>query len=41
MGNVVDYVVVESLDRRAQQLTQAELDRLKELSSAMTGDGEQ
>jgi len=41
MGNVVDYASVESLDKRTQQLTQAELDRLEELSFAMTGDGEQ
>ncbi|MFD1544196.1 hypothetical protein [Nonomuraea guangzhouensis] len=41
MGNVVDYVPVESLDRSTQQLTPAELDRLEELSSAMPGDGEQ
>ncbi|MEU7857020.1 hypothetical protein [Nonomuraea sp. NPDC049141] len=41
MGNVVDYVPVESLDRPNQHLTQAELDRLEELSSAMSGDGEQ
>lgn len=33
MGNVVDFVKVESLDRRAQQLTQAELDLLDELPS--------
>lgn len=34
MGNVVDYVSVTSLDRRSQQLTQAELDRLEELAAA-------
>ncbi|WP_283137785.1 hypothetical protein [Rhizohabitans arisaemae] len=39
MGNVVDYVKAESLDRGAQQLTQAELERLEELLSPMTGDG--
>ncbi|WP_276615362.1 hypothetical protein [Nonomuraea basaltis] len=41
MGNVVDYVMPASLDRRTQHLTQAELDRLEELLSAMSGDGEQ
>ncbi|MEV0388890.1 hypothetical protein [Nonomuraea sp. NPDC050643] len=40
MGNTVDYVSVESLDRRTQHLTQVELDQLEELSSATTGDGE-
>ncbi|MDX3104145.1 hypothetical protein [Nonomuraea angiospora] len=39
MGNVVDYIVTESLDRETQHLTQAELDRLGELLSATTGDG--
>ncbi|SEG99238.1 hypothetical protein SAMN05444920_112310 [Nonomuraea solani] len=39
MGNVVDYVCAESLDRRSQQLTQAELDRLGELMTA--GDDEE
>ncbi|GAA3592281.1 hypothetical protein GCM10022419_088940 [Nonomuraea rosea] len=32
MGNLVDYVTAESLDKAAQCLTQAELDRLAELS---------
>ncbi|MFG1704134.1 hypothetical protein ACFLIM_13170 [Nonomuraea sp. M3C6] len=41
MGNVVDFRSVESLDRRTQHLTQAELDRLEGLLSAMTDDGEQ
>jgi hypothetical protein len=41
MGNVVDYISAESLNRRTQYLTQAELDRLKELLSAMTDDGAQ
>ncbi|MEU4226378.1 hypothetical protein AB0F17_18945 [Nonomuraea sp. NPDC026600] len=41
MGKVVDYVPVESLDKSTQHLTQAELDRLEELPSAMSGDGEQ
>ncbi|SDK79106.1 hypothetical protein [Nonomuraea jiangxiensis] len=40
MGNVVDYVKVESLDTREQRLTGAELDRLEELLSTMTGDSE-
>ncbi|WP_268961458.1 hypothetical protein [Nonomuraea cypriaca] len=40
MGNVVDYVRVESLDRGTQHLTRAELDRLEELLSSTTGDGE-
>lgn len=39
MGNVVDYIVTDSLDRATQHLTQAELDRLGELLSATTGDG--
>ncbi|GII96782.1 hypothetical protein [Sinosporangium siamense] len=39
MGNFVDYISVESLDRRAQHLTQAEHERLAELLSTMTGDG--
>ncbi|WP_281200057.1 hypothetical protein [Nonomuraea candida] len=38
MGNVVDYVVVESLDRPNQRLTQTELDRLAELSPAPPDD---
>ncbi|MEV4176778.1 hypothetical protein [Nonomuraea sp. NPDC049709] len=41
MGRNVDFVSVESLDRRAQQLTRAELERLEELSPTMTGDDEQ
>ncbi|GAA5037599.1 hypothetical protein GCM10023259_001280 [Thermocatellispora tengchongensis] len=40
MGNVVDYIPVESLDRWNQHLTQAELDRLEELLSAMADDEE-
>ncbi|MEO3876479.1 hypothetical protein ABGB18_47595 [Nonomuraea sp. B12E4] len=40
MGNVVDYLKVESLDSREQRLTRAELNRLKELLSAMPGDSE-
>lgn len=40
MGNVVDYVSAESLDRMTQHLTEAELARLRELLSAMTEDGE-
>ncbi|MFI6740646.1 hypothetical protein ACIBI9_47655 [Nonomuraea sp. NPDC050451] len=39
MGNVVDYIATETLDRETQHLTQAELDRLSELLSATTGDG--
>jgi hypothetical protein len=38
MGNVVDYVSVASLDRRSQQLTQAELDCLEELTAAEDGE---
>lgn len=33
MGSVLDYVSVASLDRRSQQLTEAELDRLEELTA--------
>ncbi|MEV1178233.1 hypothetical protein [Nonomuraea sp. NPDC049784] len=40
MGNVVDFKSAESLDRRAQHLTEAELDRLRELLTATAGDGE-
>ncbi|WP_281200162.1 hypothetical protein [Nonomuraea candida] len=41
MGNVVDYVTVESLDRRTQQLTPAELDRLAEMRPATPDDDDQ
>ncbi|MDF5757266.1 hypothetical protein P3X83_32110 [Spongiactinospora sp. TRM90649] len=40
MGNVVDYIRVESLDRQAQHLTQAELDLLADLLAARPADGE-
>ncbi|MFI7633255.1 hypothetical protein [Nonomuraea sp. NPDC049400] len=40
MGNRVDFRTPGSLDRRAQQLTRAELDRLEELLTAMTDDDE-
>lgn len=42
MGNVVDYVTLppETLDRKTQRLTRAELDRLQDLLSATVEDGE-
>ncbi|WP_327588199.1 hypothetical protein OHA25_15140 [Nonomuraea sp. NBC_00507] len=42
MGNIVDYITPppELLERRAQHLTPAELDRLHELLSALIEDGE-
>ncbi|MFI7700536.1 hypothetical protein [Nonomuraea sp. NPDC049480] len=40
MGNVVDYLSADSLDRAAQHLTQAELDLLEKLLSATTEDGD-
>ncbi|MBB5779136.1 hypothetical protein HD596_005892 [Nonomuraea jabiensis] len=41
MGGGADFGAVESLDRETQHLTQAELDRLRELLTATTGDGRQ
>ncbi|MFC5825614.1 hypothetical protein [Nonomuraea insulae] len=32
MGDIIDFVSAVSLDRRGQQLTEAELDRLEELT---------
>ncbi|MFI0419682.1 hypothetical protein [Spongiactinospora sp. 9N601] len=34
MGKVVDYIPAESLDRRTQHLTQAEIDILADLLAA-------
>jgi len=40
MGNVVDYIPAESLDRWAQELTLAELERLEEFLTGMTRESE-
>jgi hypothetical protein len=41
MGHVVDFRSVDSLDRRTQQLTQAERESLEELSLPMPGDDDE
>ncbi|ACZ87969.1 hypothetical protein [Streptosporangium roseum] len=40
MGNIVDYITPppETLDRKTQHLTRAELDRLRELLAAEDGE---